>query len=57
MEVAKLGQVAEATSDAPGNEAGITSMAGIRGAALFPFVKEVVGGCSGLFGCCKDGCA
>jgi hypothetical protein len=57
VEVAKLGQVAEATSDAPeGNEPGITSMAGIRGAALFPFVKEE-GGCSGIWGCRKGGCA
>lgn len=58
VEVAKLGQVAEATYDAPeGNEAGITSTAGICGAALFPFVKEGVGVCSGIWGCRKDGCA
>jgi hypothetical protein len=54
-------KVVEATSDAPeGNEVGITftSVAGIRGAALFPIVKEDVGyDCSGLFGCRKLGCA
>lgn len=54
-----------ATSDAPeGNEVGTTSVHGIRGAALFPLVKEDVGGrCTtsgkgkGLFGCIKSGCA
>ena len=54
-----------ATSDAAeGNEVGTTSVHGIRGAALFPLVKEeyssrctTSGNGKGLFGCIKSGCA